>query len=744
MKTKIFSSNGHNWHFIQTGGLVQLKFTTIEDVLNLDKLDPKLWVALTCPVKGLEFSEETLTLLDTDKNGRVRVPEILEAVEFIRKYFKKPEIIMEEGSSIPLDALGDEPFSCGHSPISSAKAVLEILGKPDAKEITLEDLEGNDKLFSPSVINGDGVLPPDAMKDEFTALVIKDIITCTGGVNDISGVKGVNREHTEKFFTDIRAIRAWRDGSEQNAPEIFFLKYETDAAASAYMKVKDKIDEFFLRCSLGSYDKDVTDSLRKKEEEILSSTAHPSEDLIRSLSLSYNISCGSLPLYEGINPAWKEDMLSFAKNAVSVIFGKDKTSITEEEWRKMKNDFAPYIKWYSARPESGVNALSLDRIDEILASDAEQLIYSYLDQEDRHPPIALASVELRKMVLYRRDFLQLLKNYVSFEDFYDPQIKSIFQAGTLYIDGRSTDLVFRVMDSGKHGVMSPLSQCYILYCDCTRPSENRTIQIAAVISQGSRDNLMVGRNGLFYDRNGNDWDATITKIIENPISIKEAFMSPYKKLMRMVQERIAKKAAEAENSITKTMNSFVDDPKKLTETSEALKNKPPKKMFDIGTVAALGVAVSGFASVIGSIFGIITKQWWMPPVFIIGLMLVISLPSMLLAWLKLRQRNIAPILDASGWAVNGNVKINLPLGRLFTSLATRPKGSKLDSYDPYAQNKSPIKWILLSVIILALVITGTIIMYKNNWDWKASWECIKAFFAGKTPADCTPLTENKW
>ena len=58
------------------------------------------------------------------------------------------------------------------------------------------------------------------------------------------------------------------------------------------------------------------------------------------------------------------------------------------------------------------------------------------------------------------------------------------------------------------------------------------MQIAALISNGETDNLLVGRNGIFFDRNNEDWDATIVKIIDNPVSIKQAFWAPYKKIMR--------------------------------------------------------------------------------------------------------------------------------------------------------------------------------------------------------------------
>lgn len=54
---------------------------------------------------------------------------------------------------------------------------------------------------------------------------------------------------------------------------------------------------------------------------------------------------------------------------------------------------------------------------------------------------------------------------------------------------------------------------------------------------------------------------------------------------------------------------------------------------------------------------------------------MISLPSMLIAWLKLRKRTLAPLLDASGWAVNGRTLISAKLGRLLTTRATLPLAS---------------------------------------------------------------------
>ena len=722
MKAKRMNSGSHAWHFVQTGGLMQVDFKSIDDVLNLDKLDQKLWVALACPVSGLEFSDETLQILDMDKDGRVRVPEILAATDYIKKYFKRPEVIMEEGDTIPLDALGDEPFECGHSPSESASSILHILEKDNATEIGFDDISVNDKLFSPTVFNGDKILPAEVIHDETACNVVKEIIDATGGCDDISGVKGINREQFEAFFNDVQAIHDWREMAQKDAPGIFFLNFGTDAAFSAYSEVKDKIDEFFMRCSVDSYSDDLSRKLGERDLESMQDGLDK-ENLsllpVASINKEKN-----LPLKKGINPMWADKIKTFAEQVVSQLFDSDKESLTEIEWKKIKDDFEPYSAWFSAKPDNSASSLSFERVDEILSSDARQIIEHNLAEEEKHPPVALATVDLKKMLLLRRDFLKLLKNYVSFKEFYDPDQLAIFQCGVLYIDGHSCDLCFKVSDAAKHASMSPLSQCYLLYCDCTQKATGKTMQIAAMVSAGRTENLMPGRNGLFYDREGKDWDAVITKIVENPTSIKEAFWSPYKKLARFVQEKVTKMASDAENKVSDKMSATVDHPAEAATNAAAATSKK----IDIGTIAAISVAFTGIATVVGGLMQAFLGLGAWIPLGILGIILLISLPSMFIAWNKLRQRNIAPILDASGWAINGNVKISIKLGNTMTHTASRPKGSTLNPYDPFEQKGFPIKRVIFAVIILVIVVLALVLIIKNPNGIVGVWENIKDFF----------------
>src|SRR5262245_7723371 len=70
------------WQFVRLGGVDQVAFRSAEDVLNLPELDQKLWVALACPIDDLAIDRRTLELIDTQKDGRIRASELVEAVRW--------------------------------------------------------------------------------------------------------------------------------------------------------------------------------------------------------------------------------------------------------------------------------------------------------------------------------------------------------------------------------------------------------------------------------------------------------------------------------------------------------------------------------------------------------------------------------------------------------------------------------------------------------------------------------------
>lgn len=322
---------------------------------------------------------------------------------------------------------------------------------------------------------------------------------------------------------------------------------------------------------------------------------------------------------------------------------------------------------------------------------------------------------LRKLLLLSRDYVQLLHNFVTFEDFYDVSDKQgIFQAGTLLIDQRACHLCMRVSDMAKHDLQAGLSGMFLVYCDCVKQSINQKMQIVAAVTVGEVNNLTIGKNAVFYDRQGRDWDATVTKIIDNPISIKQAFWTPYRKFANWITELINKRAAEKEQKQFENITTKVEETSQELPTAQTVQESPEKKQlmtsaaqtFDIakfaGIFAAVGMGVGMLASAVASIFlGFVALKWWQMILVLAGVLLLISGPSMLIAYLKLRRRNLAPLLNANGWAVNADAIINVLFGATLTDQARYPM---LKLKDPFVKAGMPAwqKWLIAIIVIAAL------------------------------------------
>ncbi len=710
------TTSSHRWRFFRAGGLDQVRFDSAADFRELENLDQKLWVALSCPVKGIEFDERTLGLIDHDKDGRVRAPEVIAAVQWAEDHLKDMAALKSGSDTLPLDQINDQSPS-GKAILASARQILKNLGRADASGISLADVGDTAKIFVQTKFNGDGILPADAATDPALQKVIEDILGTMGSETDRSGKPGITQAKADAFFTELKAFEEWSKKSETDAATILPLGAATGDAVNALKAIRVKVDDYFGRCRLAAFDPRALGALNRKEEEYLAVASHDMKITAQEVAgfpLSRVEAGRPLPLKEGINPAWAAEVAALNAAAIGPILGKDKTVLTEAEWLDLKGRLLPFEAWSSAKPTGTVETLGLARIRAILATPAQTEINKLIAQDKALEAESNAIDSVERLIRYYRDLHRLLNNFVSFSDFYDPEYTASFQVGTLYLDGRACELCVRVDDPGKHAALAGLAKTYLAYCDCSRPTGEK-MTIAVAFTDGDSDNLMVGRNGLFYDRKGRDWDATITKVIENPISIRQAFWAPYKKLIRAVEEQVAKRAAAAEAAADAKLASAA------TATANVDKAKPAEaKKIDVGTVAALGVAFGAIGTAIATVgaklTGLIGLPFWQLVLALIGLLFVVSGPSMLIAWLKLRQRNLGPILDAGGWAVNGRVRVPVSLGRSLTSMAKLPAGTLPAVDDKFAE--PPVVWPKLVAFAIAIGFVYSLLnSYGFIWKW---------------------------
>ncbi len=570
-------------------------------------------------------------------------------------------------------------------------------------------------LVISSRFNGDGVVPADSADDPVAKHAIIDLLECMGGDVDRSTKLGVTQAKLDAFGVEAAAYLQWWQKTDEN-PAILALGDKTGAAAATFAAVRAKIDDYFARCRLAAFDPRAVDALNRSAEEFVAigkidlSLSSPE---ILALPLARVEAGRALPLGVGVNPAFVELLQKLRTDVLAPLLGRDADKLTDADWQTIKGKLAPYEQWQSEKAGAIVDKLGRARVAELVAPAIKDAIVQLIVQDKALEPEANAIAMVDKLIRLHRDLYKLLNNYVSFRDFYTKKDKGIFQAGVLFFDQRSCEMCMRVQDAGRHAAVANLSRSYLVYCDVVRKSTGETMQIVAAVTDGSSDNLAVGRNGIFYDRQGNDWDATISKIVDNPISIRQAFFSPYKKVANLIEAQIEKFAGARDKEVHDQASAKVEGAAKtaIAGAPPPDPKKPADPPFDVGKFAgifaAIGLAIGALSGALGALLGAFFKlPVWQIPLAFFGLMLLVSGPSMLLAWLKLRQRNLGPLLDANGWAINSSAKINVPFGRSLTSLAKLPPGAKRDLTDPYAEKKTTRNRLIL-LAVLAAVLGGT-------------------------------------
>ena len=365
-----------------------------------------------------------------------------------------------------------------------------------------------------------------------------------------------------------------------------------------------------------------------------------------------------LPLKEHLNPKHLEAILDFAEKCVKPLVGADKLSLSRLEYKAIKAKFAPYRTWVAAKPV--MSPKSKDGL-----------------------------IEEERFLRYKLHLGELLENYVSMDRLYGEEDYAIFQTGILRIDAREMNLCFHVDSEAAHSALVDKSNCCVIYLKLSRPSEKAERLICAVVTAGRVGTLYVGRNGVFYDRDGKDWEAVITKVVENQVSLAEAFWAPWKKIGEGVAAMVKKFFSDKQTKATESVQ-------KGTESTQAGGAAMASSVAAIGI--GIGMVGSAAAALISAIKGL--QPWWMFFVALAAIVLVVSVPSMILAYFKLRRRDLGAILNASGWAINREMRFSMKRARGFTKCVA-----------------TPLWPFVLALVLLALILAGIAVGNSNNW-WR--------------------------
>ena len=690
----------YKWHFVNIGGSARVRINSGEDIAHLAELDPKMWTVLSCPTTGLEIDDKSLKYMDCDGDGKIRVNDVIAVSQWITSVLKDSDLILKGADSIDINFINIEDAN-GKKLYSSAKQILENLGK-EGTVISLADTADITAIFAKTRFNGDGIITEASTDDAELKAAITTAIATIGSVTDRSGAQGINADLIESFYKNLNDYVSWTDAKVE-AP----YGDKTDAVIAAYNALDSKVKDFFMRSKLAAFSPSSTASLdiqTSRIDAISAENLSTKNDEIAAYPLTHITGKSEIELNAAINPAWDKNF-----NVIKSVLDPSVTVITEDIWASIGEKFSAYNAWKNGKTGAAVESLGIDAIKNFIAQDKKSVLLELVAQDAALKEESDNIEMVDKFLHIYRDFYKLLKNFVTFNDFYDKDrdIKAIFQCGTLIIDQRECKFCMRVNDTGKHSASAAPSGMYLVYCDCTTKTKPAKLQIVAAVTVGDIGALSVGKNGVFYDNSGLEWDAVITKIVDNPINISQSFWSPYRRMATAIENLINKSAADKDAKMMANATANINAaPTKTADQAKAAAATPP---FDIakfaGIFAAIGMAVGMIGTALASIFkGLFALSWWQLIILFVGIILLISGPAMVMAWMKLRRRNIAPLLNANGWAINATSKISIPFGETLTEIAKYPK-MKLD--DPFAKKglKTWQKWFL-TLLMLIVVIVG--------------------------------------
>ena len=710
----------YKWQFENIGGCSRVKIATGQDIAHLDELDTKMWTVLSCPVKGLEIDEKSLRYMDLDADGKIRVNDVVGVSKWATAVLKNPDQLLPGNDAIDIEDINVENEE-GQKLAKAAKQILANLGKEETR-ISLADTADIAAIFAKTRFNGDGVITPASSDVAEEINAITAAVAKTGGTMDRSGQLGVTAPQIEQFYAELKAYSDWC-AAEVPAP----FGDKTDAVIAAYQALDAKMKDFFMRNKLAKFSPDSTVALdvqTSRIEAISAENLSVQGDEFAAYPIARITGEAAMDLTAPINPAWAGQF----KVLEGVAIPAGQKTLSEEEWAAIGAQFAAYTAWKGSKAGASVEDLTIATVNELLQQDKKQALLDLVAQDASYKEEADNIEMVDKFLHILRDFYRLLKNFITFHDFYNKEKKlgAIFQSGTLIIDQRACRFCMKVENMPAHNATAATSGLFLVYCDCTTKTSAAKLQIVAAVTVGEIGNLIVGKNALYYDNAGVEWDAVITKVVDNPISVAQSFWSPYRRMATAVENLISKSAAEKDSKMMADATAKINAaPTTLPATpapaagADAAAPKPAAAPpFDIakfaGIFAAIGMAVGMIGTALASLAkGLWALTWWQLVLVFLGLMMLISGPAMVLAWLKLRRRNIAPLLNANGWAVNAASKVSIPFGETLTDVAKYPK---LRLKDPYAK-KGMSAWAKVLVTLLVLAVIAAAVWYFKLYTY---------------------------
>ncbi len=724
--------------FRNYGDIYQFEIRDEADLARIEDLDPARWAATSAPLADLHCDPKFLAYLDPEATGRIRVGQLVTARDWTFARLARKDILRDRKESLPLSALVSDEG--GAKLRGAAERVNKEQKAGDPAKVTLADVRAFKANYHKLLSNGDGVIPPGLLDDPALQAFVKDAMVVVGSTPDRGGEVGLDLERLERFKTQGAAWLAWHAG----AAEAEVWGADTAGAWSQVQGLDAKIEAYFLQCDLVRQEAATPESLKLADEDLRALRHKALGDIEKHLldaPLAAPDPRGILHLDGPINVVYADAFAALRDRVIARALGPAVKELDRLSWRKVVAAFDPYVAWKKAMPPEPFDKLGVDALrgylDGVLPAEAAALMAA-----DKAAQAEIDQVDdLEKLVLCVRWLIELANNFVNFSAIYQPDKTALVDMGSLVLDGRRLEFCMRVANRTAHKPVASLSLCFLVYVKITAKEGGPVVyELVAPVTGGEKGRLRVGKRGIFRDNDGTEWDAEVVDLVDNPISVKEAALAPFRRAAQFVSDKVEEwvgsQATAQDAALQASTQRSVAAAQARADAAAAGRplppaptpapaptppgagptgGGPPREGINPNTlILGGGVALAGIGAVFASLFSALTSlRGWLA---ILGFVLVVFGVSAIAGWFKLRRRDMSLLLEASGWAVNLRMKITRRVAPLFAFIPPLPKDAVIDRTDvlPPVPGEGRGRRILILFVLLGAALGLLWVMLRRG------------------------------
>jgi hypothetical protein len=692
------------------GGLRRAsEIKTPERLLSILHLDDALWTATGVDIEYLAMDKRFLSYLDSDGNGRILCGEARNAIRYLDACLCHLDSAFARTESLSLaDIRSDTADAQGlAAAILRMHSVLQACSDTEDSAnitVTLAKVELCRLILRDRPVSSDGVVLPDAADDPDLRGFLEEIIRSVGGEPHPGGALGVTVPEIEEFLEEARLRLAWIE--QAGNEKIMVLGSDTATAYSCWEGVKTRLADYFELDALVSVDPSLAlEAAKIPLEAYLRALAGEPDRPAKAASTSRASVPLAVPDGKGVlsldtvrDPVAVTHVAEAFRVASMVFHGSSALPgrMSREDFLLTDRSFDPYRAWLGSE---GGRRLAHLTLEQLVTLTSDRLVASARELVGDRGAAALAADDIRtveRFLLFKRDLVPFLNNFVVFPYLYDPVITAAFEAGSFIADGRRFSFSVRVKDIAKHKVSANYSRMFVMYLEVYIAGKP-AYRVAVPVTTGSQGRLYKGKHGLFREPDGTERDAVIVDLLENPISTLETLGMPFRKayktvasrmeeVSRKAEERLARSAVERTDAALSTELRPVDagttaQATILQEDAAARTARPGGSAASAarsrgtnmqpGTFGGLLAGGSIAVAALGSSFAFISKtlsemSGGAVLATLGALIAAILVPVLASALLKLAARDLAPLLEASGLAMNRSVRLSRSQARAFT------------------------------------------------------------------------------